>query len=128
METKPLVLIVEDNHINALVLKKSIAAFCQTVHVVNDEGVFAALTAHNYDIILMDINLGGNSMDGEAIMKMLKKDARYAQIPIFAVTSYAMPGDRDRFLSAGFDKYIPKPIDRHAVIQEIQASLGQSNV
>ncbi|MEL7340698.1 MAG: response regulator [Bacteroidota bacterium] len=120
MSSKPAVLIVEDNKINALVLKKTIESICEPDHVICDEAVFRAVSERDYKIILMDINLGGNSLDGEAIMKILKEDDRYRHIPIFAVTSYAMPGDEERFLSAGFDRYYSKPIAR----QKIKGDLG----
>ncbi len=123
MTKKPPVLIVEDNKINALVLRKMVEAYCEADHVLTDEAVFRAMKEKDYKVILMDINLGGNSLDGESIMKILKQDLRYQGIPVFAVTSYAMPGDRDRFLEAGFDQYFPKPIKRADIIRELQAVL-----
>lgn len=127
MTKKPPVLIVEDNKINALVLRKMVEAYCEPDHVLNDEAVFRAMKEKEYKVILMDINLGGNSLDGESIMKILKQDVRYRDIPVFAVTSYAMAGDRDRFLEAGFDQYFPKPIKRADIIRELQAILSPFN-
>ena len=60
-------------------------------------------------LILMDVNLP--QMDGRGAMKILKADASTREIPIIAVTSFAMRGDRERLLTAGFDAYISKPID-----------------
>jgi CheY-like chemotaxis protein len=121
---KPKALIVEDNAINALVLKKAIASFFDPVHVVSDRETFQALEQETYGIIFMDINLGSHSQDGEVIMRQLKQDPRYADLPIVAVTSYALPGDRERFLEAGFDAYLPKPIRREQVWEEIQGRLS----
>lgn len=121
---KPLVLIVEDNKINALVLSKAIKPFYESQHVVNDQATFDATKAHEFSLILMDINLGGNSLDGEAIMKILKEDPQYQNVPIFAVTSYAMPGDRERFLEAGFDAYFSKPIDKQAILETMRTMLS----
>jgi two-component system cell cycle response regulator DivK len=123
MSDKPIVLIVEDNPINALVLGKMLQKFCQTDHVLNDEQVFKAVAEKSYQMILMDINLGGNSLDGEAIMKILKADEQHQHIPIFAVTSYAMSGDKERFLQAGFDGYFPKPVNRDKLIQRVREVL-----
>ncbi|MEM7654661.1 MAG: response regulator [Bacteroidota bacterium] len=121
---KPLVLIVEDNKINALVLKKAIDKVCQPEHVINDQQTFSVTKERSFSLILMDINLGGNSMDGEAIMKELRADPRYEDTPIFAVTSYAMPGDKERFLEAGFDSYFSKPIDKTAILEGVQRILS----
>ena len=123
MNNKPAVLIVEDNKINALVLKKTIQEICEPDHVICDEAVFQAVSEREYKIILMDIILGGNSLDGEAIMKILKQDERYRHIPIFAVTSYAMPGDEERFLNAGFDRYYSKPIARKQIKNDLTSAL-----
>ena len=121
---KPSVLIVEDNKINALVLQKAIAPICQTTHAVNDRETFEAVKQEAFQVILMDINLGGNSLDGEKIMKILKADPQYAHTRIFAVTSYAMPGDRERFLNAGFDSYYSKPIEKAAIVEGLKQAFS----
>ena len=127
MSTKPFVLIVEDNAINALVLRKTIEPYCNADHVISDEQAFEIVSTRDYKAILMDINLGGNSLDGEAIMKVLKEDPQYSHIPIYAVTSYAMPGDKERFLEAGFDGYFPKPIVKNDIVRGVQEALSQVN-
>jgi len=121
--SKPKVLIVEDNPINALVIRKAIEAMSDPVHVINDRETFKQLKEETFAIIFMDINLGSKSMDGEEIMKQLKDDPKYSHIPIIAVTSYAKPGDRERFLNAGFDAYIPKPVSRELIIDYLQRGL-----
>lgn len=60
-------------------------------------------------LILLDIKLPG--MDGYTLTKILKADPNYKDIPIVAITAYAMKGDKEKALAAGFDDYIPKPID-----------------
>jgi len=60
------------------------------------------------DVILMDIRLP--DMDGTMAVREIKNDARTAAIPVVALTSFAMKGDRERFIAAGFDGYIEKPI------------------
>lgn len=123
--SKPKVLIVEDNHINAVVMRRTIRELCEPLIAANDVEAFELLDAHpDIATILMDINLGGGSLDGEAIMQKLREDPRYAHLRIFAVTSYAMPGDRERFLAAGFDYYYPKPIQRDAILTTLEEVLG----
>ncbi len=56
-------------------------------------------------------------------MKRLKKDPGFASVPIFAVTSYALPGDEQRFLNAGFDAYYSKPINRESLMTGVKRAL-----
>ena len=61
------------------------------------------------DLILMDVSLGG-AFDGLEATRRLRADPRFAATPIVALTAHAMPGDRERVLSAGCDEHWPKPI------------------
>lgn len=73
------------------------------------------------DLILMDIHLPG--MDGLSVVRAMKGDARTRRIPILALTAHAMRGDKDRFLEAGCDGYISKPIDVKTFISSIEQYL-----
>jgi len=68
-------------------------------------------------LILLDIQLP--SMDGYAVARSLRCNPAIADTPIVAVTSYAMPGDRDRALEAGCDGYIEKPINPDTFVSEV---------
>jgi CheY-like chemotaxis protein len=71
------------------------------------------------DLILMDIHLPG--MDGLSVVRAMKAEPRTRTVPILALTAHAMRGDKDRFLEAGCDGYISKPID----VKTFIASLAQ---
>jgi CheY-like chemotaxis protein len=73
------------------------------------------------DLILMDIHLPG--MDGLSVVRAMKTDERMREVPILALTAHAMRGDRDRFLEAGCDGYISKPIDVKTFIGAIEQYL-----
>ena len=73
------------------------------------------------DLVLLDIQLPG--MDGVAALKALRADPGTADLPIVAVTAYAMRGDEERLLADGFDAYIAKPIDTRAFIPRLVALL-----
>ncbi|MCX8083234.1 MAG: response regulator [bacterium] len=70
------------------------------------------------DVILLDIQLP--QMDGFTVIKELRKIRALKDIPIVAVTSYAMVGDRERALESGFDAYIEKPINPDTFILELK--------
>lgn len=69
-------------------------------------------------LILLDIQLPG--MDGYAVAHALRADPKLGAIPIVAVTSYAMAGDRERCLAAGCNGYIEKPIDPQTFADEVE--------
>ncbi len=71
-----------------------------------------------YDLILMDIMLP--QMDGVEVTKIIKSMPRYKNVPVIALTAYAMKGDRERFLEAGFEDYIAKPIEIDEFIKKIE--------
>jgi CheY-like chemotaxis protein len=73
------------------------------------------------DLILMDIHLPG--MDGLSVVHAIKSNPQTARIPILALTAHAMRGDKDRFLEAGCDGYISKPIDVKTFIASIEKYL-----
>jgi two-component system, cell cycle response regulator DivK len=104
-----LVLIVDDNEKN-LRLARDVLRFAgfRTVEAASGgEGVSQAIE-HLPDVILMDIRLP--DMEGTEAARQLKDDERTAAIPVVALTSLAMKGDREAFLAAGFDGYLEKPI------------------
>jgi two-component system cell cycle response regulator DivK len=71
------------------------------------------------ELILMDVQLP--DMDGVAALGRLKADPRTAAIPVIALTAYAMKEDRERFLKAGFNGYMPKPIDIKTFPEQVRA-------
>ena len=102
------VLVVEDNPLNMELVMEILLAQGFTVNeAINGEDAIRKAEVENYDLILMDIELPG--IDGVEVTKILK--AKNKKTPVIALTSYAMKGDRDRFLAAGFDEYLPKPLD-----------------
>ena len=103
------ILIVEDNNANRMVFQDLLEA--EGYHVVAVPGAEDALSVARDimpDLILMDIQLQG--MDGLTATRKLREDHATRAIPIVAVTSHAMPKDRERTLVAGCNGYITKPI------------------
>jgi len=75
------------------------------------------------DFIILDIQLP--DIDGMEVLKRIRASDAGSHIPIIAMTSYAMAGDREKLLSAGCDGYIEKPIDPEKVIFQIKEVIGE---
>ncbi len=104
-----LILIVEDNQKN-MKLIRDVLQFqgYQTLEAETAEAGIKLARERQPALILMDIQLP--EMDGREAMKVLKADEKTRQIPIVAVTSFAMKGDRERLLADGFNDYLAKPV------------------
>jgi two-component system cell cycle response regulator DivK len=86
------------------------------------QGIGMALQ-HKPDFIILDIQLP--DMDGMEVLRKIRTSEIGNTIPIIAMTSFAMAGDREKFLAAGCDEYIEKPIDPLLVISQIRRAIGE---
>ena len=75
------------------------------------------------DLVLLDIQMP--AVDGSAVLRQLRQDSRFASLPVVAVTAYAMRGDREKALAAGFDAYLTKPLNAAALKKQIEQLLGE---
>jgi two-component system cell cycle response regulator DivK len=117
MQNKAKILIVEDNPINMKLVTEILKSAGYGVLEAYDADSGIALARDETPaLILMDIQLPGR--DGLDATRILKQDARTKKIKIIALTSFAMKGDREKFLEAGCDGYIPKPV-RYKELLEI---------
>ncbi len=118
-----LVLIVDDNERNLRLAQEvlRLADFRTLAAATGGEGVSLAVE-HLPDVILMDIRL--SDMNGTDAARQLKDDPRTAAIPVVALTSFAMKGDREWFLAAGFDGYIEKPISVREFPEQVRSHCG----
>ena len=104
------ILVVEDNEKNMKLFRDVLQATgYATLEARTGEAAVDLAVAHSPALVLMDIQLPG--IDGVEALVRLREDERTASTPVLAVTAQAMQGDRERFLAAGFDGYISKPID-----------------
>ncbi len=104
------ILVVEDNEMNMKLFRDVLVATGYRALGATSGGEAIDLAAeHAPDLVLMDIQLP--DVDGIEALRRLRADERTATIPVLAVTAQAMRGDRDRFLAAGFDGYVSKPVD-----------------
>ncbi len=120
------VLVIEDNKDNLKIV--SYALHRSGYEVISaekgEDGLLLAISEKPL-FILMDINLPG--MDGIETTKRIRESEIDGLIPIIAITSYAMSGDRERILAAGCNGYIEKPIDPLTIVDEIRVVIEKMN-
>ena len=117
-----LVLIVDDNEKNVK-LARDVLRFAgfRTIEAASGGAGFSLAVEHLPDVILMDVRL--RDMEGAIVLRDLKEEPRTARIPVVALTSFAMKGDRESFLEAGFDGYLEKPISVKAFPDQVRGYL-----
>jgi CheY-like chemotaxis protein len=116
------VLVVEDNDMNMQLVEYLLEEGGYSIVKATSGEEALAITRNEAapapDLILMDIHLPG--MDGLSVVRQMKTDSRTQRVPILALTAHAMRGDKDRFLDAGCDGYISKPIDVKTFLSSIE--------
>ena len=123
MLAKRQILIIEDNPDNLYLityLLKS-AGYEPLVAIDGVEGL-ATAKRELPDLVLCDMHMPNK--DGYEVAREFQSDPSLSMIPLIAITSYAMVGDRERILAAGFDHYISKPIQPETFVQEVEALLN----
>ena len=125
MSPRATVLIVEDNPLNRELVEAVLEPLGLEIRVAVDvPSGRAELARGRPDLILMDIDIPGGG--GVLLLHELRADPALAAVPVLAVTSFAMHGDRERFLAEGFDGYISKPIDVATVVRTLQPFLPEA--
>ncbi len=116
------VLIIEDNENNMELISFILElAGYETLKAFNGkDGIFSATHA-NPDFVLLDIQLP--DMDGSEVLIAIRENQSTAELPIIAVTSYAMSGDREVLIAKGCTGYIEKPINPETIISDIKQIL-----
>ena len=114
------ILLVEDNLSNRLVIGLILKSLNHNYQSVDSgEAALALLMKESYDAVLMDIQMPG--MDGVETTLQLREleQSKERKTPVIAITAHALYGDRERFLSLGFDDYLPKPV----ILEQLRSAL-----
>ena len=118
------ILVVEDTPYSLQLMTYLLTAHKHTViEAVTGEQAIELASATAPDLVVMDLQLPG--IDGYETLTALRSIPDRAAIPVIAVTSFAMVGDRDRALDAGFDHYMTKPIEPESFVEEISTRLPE---
>jgi two-component system cell cycle response regulator DivK len=113
------VLVVEDNEKNMRLFRDVLQATgYETLEAATGEQAVELARANEPALVLMDVQLPG--IDGIETLARLRSDSRTASIPVLALTAQAMHGDRERFLNAGFDGYLSKPVNVVVLINAVR--------
>jgi len=122
------VLVAEDNPTNQTIISALLEAQGHRVSLVATglEAV-AAVARHPFDAVLMDVQMP--EMDGPSATREIRRiEGDGLRLPIIAVTANAMAGDREKYLAAGMDEYVSKPIDRNQLVLALGRCLGEAVV
>lgn len=119
-------LIVEDNPVIARMARFILQAYATETATNSDEAIALASTSQPFDVLLIDIDLCAERT-GLDVLHELRQMPIYAQTPAIALTAYAMPGDREHFLKAGFDAYISKPFQKEHLLKTVARLLAKGD-
>lgn len=117
---QPQILLVEDNADNRLLVTVLLEDRYRVVEAASAEEALLLLPMLRPDLFLIDITLPG--MDGIELLAELRRLPGSAEVPAIAFTAHAMEGDRERFLAAGFDGYLSKPILEERLLHDAVTS------
>jgi CheY-like chemotaxis protein len=119
------ILAVDDVQHNLDLMTYLLGAFGHEVYAATTGADAVRLAKmHHPHLVVLDVQLP--DMDGYEVLEHLRADPLLADVPVLAVTAYAMVGDRDHALSAGFDGYLAKPIDPETLPETIDLHLPPS--
>ena len=121
-------LLVDDEYATQFYIKRLLEKQGYEVSVAQDGEEALTKLAHNeFDCVLMDVQMP--VLDGvEATKRIRSSRSKFKDIPIIALTAYAMLGDREKFLEAGMDDYISKPVDKDELLEVITRNISELKI
>ena len=120
------ILVAEDNIVNQKLVTRMLERAGHAVALANNgiEAVAAYENGH-FDLILMDGQMPEmDGMQATQAIRAIERERRPGHIPIIALTAYALKGDRNRFLAAGMDEYLTKPIQQRELLETIDRAIA----
>jgi CheY-like chemotaxis protein len=118
------ILVAEDSAANRELITEILELNGYETTIADDGGAAVErLRQRTYDLVLLDIQMP--VLDGYQVMEQMRAHNQWAEIPVVALTAYAMQGDREHALRAGFDDYVTKPIDFRVLLTTIERLLLQ---
>lgn len=116
------ILVIEDNEQNRILMRQILKHHSyEVLEAVDGAAGLAMAKEHMPDLILLDLQMP--VMDGFAVIVEIRKTPALRQLKVMAVTSFAMKGDREKALAAGFNEYVTKPIDTRKFVEIVKGML-----
>jgi two-component system cell cycle response regulator/two-component system cell cycle response regulator DivK len=117
------VLIVDDNRASRDLIRAILKPVrCNITEATHGQQALDLMLQERPDLVLLDIDMPG--LDGLAVLKKMRQDASLADLPVVAVTAFAMEGDREKGMAAGFTAYVTKPVRAAILRQQVQQLLS----
>ena len=115
--------VVEDNPDNRLLVHVILESLYEVTEYETGSSAIEGLLRDTPDLVLLDVSLP--EMDGTEVLRRIRADERLRHLPVIALTAHAMATDREKFLAAGFDDYVSKPIvDENLLLDAIKSKLS----
>jgi CheY-like chemotaxis protein len=116
------IVVAEDHPTSRELIEELLQGFGYEVVSASDgQDALDKVKSHDPDLVVLDLQMP--ILDGFGVLRQLRGDARFSLLPIVALSAYAMSGDREKGLNAGFDAYLIKPIDAVALREQLQSLL-----
>jgi len=116
------VLIVDDNRASRDLIRAILKPVrCDVIEASHGQQGLDLLREEHPDLVLLDIDMPG--LDGLAVVRIIRQDAAFADLPVVAVTAFAMDGDRQKAMTAGFTAYVTKPVRAAVLRQQVKQLL-----
>jgi two-component system cell cycle response regulator DivK len=117
------VLIVDDNRASRDLIRAILKNVrCDIIEATHGQEALDLIQRQRPDLVLLDVDMPG--LDGLAVVKKIRENTSLADLPVMAVTAFAMEGDRERGMAAGFTVYLTKPVRAALLRQQVQQLLG----
>jgi CheY-like chemotaxis protein len=117
------VLVVDDNRAARELIRAILKRVrCDIIEASHGQQALDLIQQQRPDLVLLDIDMPG--LDGLMVVKRIRENASLAGLPVVAVTAFAMEGDREKAMAAGFTTYLTKPVRAAILRQQVQQLLG----
>jgi two-component system, cell cycle response regulator DivK len=118
------VLVVDDNRTSRELIRAILKSVrCDIIEASHGQQALDVLRQERPDLVLLDIDMPG--LDGLAVVRTIRQDAAFVNLPVVAVTAFAMEGDREKGMAAGFTAYVTKPVRAAILRKQVQQLLGE---
>ena len=121
-EGGPALLVVEDNNDTRMLLERILRSTYAVTAVGDARSALQAMNGQRFSGLVLDINLGGRET-GADVLRIARSLPDHDGVFAIALTAYALPGDRERLLEAGFNEYISKPFTRQSLMDTLKAGV-----